>query len=129
MALALQGPWREKEEIMACQQHPGHQHTHGPGCGHIAVEHEGHTDYLHNGHLHSVHAGHADEHAIGVAGANPAACTPQHVCADHVKDHQHNAKCGHAEIPHGNHVDFVVGGHLHHPHGDHCDDHGPIRAA
>jgi len=129
MALALQGPWREKEEIMACQQHPCHQHTHGPGCGHIAVEHESHTDYLHNGHLHSVHAGHADEHAIGVAGANPAACTPQHVCADHVKDHQHNAKCGHAEIPHGNHVDFVVGGHLHHPHGDHCDDHGPIRAA
>jgi UDP-2,3-diacylglucosamine pyrophosphatase LpxH len=30
-------------------------------------------------------------------------------------------------VPHGDHVDYLVGGHLHHPHGDHCDDHGPVR--
>jgi hypothetical protein len=38
--------------------------------------------------------------------------------------HMHGPNCGHAAVPHDDHVDYVVGGHLHHPHGDHCDDHG-----
>ena len=114
---------------MDCKQHPSHPHAHGAGCGHAAIEHEGHTDYLHDGHLHSVHAGHADEHTIGIGGRNPASCTPEHKCDDHARGHQHDAKCGHAKVPHGDHVDFMVSGHLHHPHGDHCDDHGPVRAA
>ena len=43
-------------------QHTGHEHTHGPGCGHVAVPHGDHTDYVHDGHLHTAHDGHWDEH-------------------------------------------------------------------
>lgn len=39
-----------------------HAHQHGPGCGHIAVEHGDHVDYIHDGHRHAVHGGHYDEH-------------------------------------------------------------------
>lgn len=39
-----------------------HRHEHGPGCGHIAVEHGDHVDYIHDGHRHAVHEGHYDEH-------------------------------------------------------------------
>jgi hypothetical protein len=34
--------------------------------------------------------------------------------------------CGHKAIPHGDHVDYLVGGHLHYPHRDHCDHHGTV---
>jgi hypothetical protein len=33
---------------------------------------------------------------------------------------------GHEQVPHGDHVDYLVDGRLHHPHDDHCDDHGPV---
>ena len=39
-----------------------HEHIHGDGCGHRAVEHDDHLDYLHNGHWHASHDGHYDEH-------------------------------------------------------------------
>jgi zinc transport system permease protein len=39
-----------------------HGHQHGPGCGHVAVEHGDHIDYIHDGHRHAVHGGHYDEH-------------------------------------------------------------------
>jgi zinc transport system permease protein len=39
-----------------------HDHEHGPGCGHPALEHDDHLDYLHDGHRHAAHAGHYDEH-------------------------------------------------------------------
>jgi zinc transport system permease protein len=39
-----------------------HGHEHGPGCGHIAIEHGDHVDYIHDGHRHAVHGGHYDEH-------------------------------------------------------------------
>lgn len=39
-----------------------HHHEHGPGCGHVAVEHGDHVDYIHDGHRHAVHGGHYDEH-------------------------------------------------------------------
>ena len=39
-----------------------HGHLHGPGCGHVAVEHGDHVDYIHDGHRHAVHGGHYDEH-------------------------------------------------------------------
>jgi hypothetical protein len=29
-------------------------------------------------------------------------------------------------VPHGDHIDYVVGDHLHFHHGDHCDDHGRV---
>ena len=101
-------------------------HTHGPDCGHTAIQHEGHTDYLHDGHLHHQHEDHHDEHAVGVTSQNPDACTPDHSCSDHAAGHQHGADCGHEAVPHGEHTDYLVGGHLHHPHGNHCDDHGTV---
>jgi hypothetical protein len=57
-------------------------------------------------------------------GANPVQCTPQTCCS-----HKHGPSCGHEAVPHGDHVDYLVGGRLHHPHGDHCDDHGPVQLA
>jgi len=39
-----------------------HRHQHGPGCGHVAVEHGDHVDYIHDGHRHAMHGGHYDEH-------------------------------------------------------------------
>jgi zinc transport system permease protein len=39
-----------------------HEHEHGPGCGHPAIEHDRHVDYLHDGHRHAPHEGHYDEH-------------------------------------------------------------------
>ncbi len=109
-----------------CETHANHEHQHGPGCGHTAVQHEGHTDYLHDGHLHHPHGDHVDEHTLAVSGENPADCTPDHDCGAHAKDHVHGPGCGHEAVPHGDHVDYLVDGHLHHPHAGHCDDHGHI---
>jgi zinc transport system permease protein len=39
-----------------------HRHQHGPGCGHVGIEHGDHVDYIHDGHRHAVHGGHYDEH-------------------------------------------------------------------
>lgn len=39
-----------------------HDHEHGPGCGHLAIEHDGHLDYVHDGHRHAPHGDHYDEH-------------------------------------------------------------------
>lgn len=107
-----------------CIQHENHPHKHGPGCGHTAVEHQGHTDYLHDGHLHHMHGDHADEHVIEVDDAHPDGCT--HGAKGHSEEHVHGPNCGHPQIPHGDHVDYLVEGRLHHKHGDHCDDHGPV---
>ncbi|WP_146647219.1 hypothetical protein [Labilithrix luteola] len=109
------------------QTHGTHTHTHGPSCGHKAIEHEGHTDYLHDGHMHHPHGDHVDEHVVSVSAKNPAACTPSHACTGHSKDHVHGANCGHEAIPHGDHVDYLVDGHMHHAHNGHCDDHGPVK--
>ena len=107
--------------------HAGHAHTHGAGCGHIAIKHEGHTDYLHDGHLHSDHGDHVDEHVLPIDAAHPAACTPTHACGGHEAGHTHGPACGHVAVPHGDHVDYLVGTHLHHAHGGHCDDHGAVQ--
>jgi len=107
--------------------HDGHTHTHGAGCGHVAVTHEGHTDYLHEGHLHHLHGDHIDEHAIAVGAGNPDKCTPAHACGAHDTQHVHGPACGHAGVPHGDHVDYLVAGHLHHPCAGHCDDHGALQ--
>jgi hypothetical protein len=109
--------------------HDQHSHTHGPGCGHVAVKHEGHVDYLHDGHLHSVHEGHTDEHVLAEGGSNPSNCTPSHACGDHDDKHSHGAGCGHEAIPHGDHTDYLVKEHLHHAHQGHCDDHGAVATA
>ncbi len=41
--------------------------------------------------------------------------------------HEHGPNCGHEQVPHGDHIDYLVDGNLRHPHGDHCDDLGPIK--
>jgi hypothetical protein len=110
-----------------CAKVEGHTHQHGPGCGHPAVEHDGHTDYLHDGHLHHKHGDHVDECALEVTTTNPDDCTPAHSCSGHEKSHVHGPDCGHPEVEHGDHTDYLVDGHLHHPHGNHCDDHGPLK--
>ena len=115
---------------MARQQtHESHSHTHGPNCGHSAVQHEGHTDYLHDGHLHHASQGKVEEHRINVDSTNPSTCTPGHDCGGHEKSHVHGQDCGHEAVPHGDHTDYVVKGHLHHSCSDHCDDHGTLKAA
>jgi len=106
--------------------HAEHAHVHGPNCGHTALRHGDHVDYLHDGHLHHSHENHIDECEVPISTSNPNACTPAHQCAAHAQTHVHGANCGHDAIPHGDHVDYVVGDHLHHPHGGHCDDHGPV---
>ena len=113
----------------AHQTHAGHDHVHGPDCGHIAVRHADHVDYLHGGHLHRPHGDHVDEHAIEISAANPAGCTPDHECEGHGEAHEHGPACGHEPVPHGDHVDYLVDGHLHHPHDSHCDDHGELKLA
>ncbi len=107
--------------------HAHHDHKHGNNCGHTAIEHDGHVDYLHDGHLHHPQAdGKVQEHVLPVDAAHPNQCTPKHACAEHAADHVHGPHCGHEAVPHGDHVDYLVGGHLHHPHGDHCDNHGNV---
>lgn len=109
--------------------HENHDHTHGPGCGHIAVKHNGHIDYLHDGHLHHPHGDHVDEHVIEISERNPDRCTPENGCSGHEPGHVHGPGCGHEAVPHGDHIDYLVNGRLHHQHGDHCDDHGPLEVA
>jgi hypothetical protein len=111
---------------MNCQTHGSHDHKHGSGCGHQAIQHDGHIDYLHEGHLHHVHDEHVDEHFLGDSDSNKSACTPEHACGSHETSHQHGPSCGHDAIPHGDHVDYLVSGHLHKPCGDHCDHHGQV---
>jgi len=109
--------------------HEDHSHSHGPGCGHTTVQHQGHTDYLHDGHMHHIHDSHIDEHVIEISSTNPTDCTPNHTCKGHEAGHFHRPTCGHEAIPHGDHVDFLVGEHLHFPHHAHCDDHGAIQVS
>lgn len=108
---------------MSCTKHGEHDHQHGEGCGHTAVKHDDHIDYLHDGHLHHVHDDHVDEHHL-IDGSS--SCTPDHSCGHHEDDHRHGEGCGHMAIPHGDHVDYIVGEHLHHSHNGHCDDHGKV---
>jgi zinc transport system permease protein len=49
------------------------------------------------------------------------AAVPHTVSDDH--PHEHGAECGHAAIPHGDHVDYVHDGHRHAVHGEHYDEH------
>jgi hypothetical protein len=114
---------------MSCETHNSHDHKHGSNCGHVAVKHEDHVDYVHDGHLHHVHSDHVDECKLSESAANPVACTPEHKCDGHDSSHKHGADCGHAAVPHGDHVDYLVNGHLHSPCGTHCDNHGTLAAA
>lgn len=100
--------------------HEDHQHQHSLGCGHTKILHEDHVDYVHNGHLHHAHEDHWDECKLEVNEKNPDNCNHvEAVC-------QHTPDCGHEQVPHGDHTDYLVNGRLQHVHGDHIDDHGPV---
>ena len=118
-----------KETIMTNHIHTDHPHRHGPNCGHTGIKHGDHVDYLHDGHLHHQKGDVVEEHAIEVSAKNPDRCTPEFGHTGHEAKHVHGPQCGHAAVPHGDHVDYLVGGKLHHPHGDHCDDHGTDETA
>lgn len=113
---------------MSCKTHDDHKHTHGASCGHTAIKHGDHTCYIHDDHLHHVHDDHVDEHALS-EDTHKTACTPEHACGSHDKEHKHGQGCGHDMVPHADHHDYLVDGHLHHPCGSHCDHHGAVALA
>ena len=55
-------PFRLAEDHTVVTDEHGHDHEHGPACGHVAVPHDDHVDYLHDGHRHAAHGAHYDEH-------------------------------------------------------------------
>jgi zinc transport system permease protein len=55
-------PFEMAEPLVEHTVEEVHGHQHGPGCGHVAIEHGDHVDYIHDGHRHAVHGGHYDEH-------------------------------------------------------------------
>jgi zinc transport system permease protein len=55
------------------------------------------------------------------AGSDPFDVVAPHTVEEH--DHEHGPECGHAAVPHGDHVDYVHDGHRHAPHGGHYDEH------
>ena len=59
---AAQVPFEMAEPPVEQAVEEPHRHQHGPGCGHLAIEHGDHVDYIHDGHRHAVHGGHYDEH-------------------------------------------------------------------
>ena len=112
---------------MECKErHEKHDHVHGENCGHTAIRLGERAGYLHDGHLHMPHGDHVDEASVQVSGRNPERCTPGHSCDSHNSQHKHGPNCGHEQVRHGSHMDYLVGDHLHHLHGNHCDDHGPV---
>ena len=113
---------------MNCSEriHQEHQHQHGEGCGHAAIQHRDHVDYAHDGHMHHLHGDHFDEHSIAESTLNPAVCTSGHSCVGHEVAHLHGIGCGHEAVTHGSHVDYIVADHLHYADAGHCDDHGLI---
>jgi hypothetical protein len=60
---------------------------------------------------------------VNITDKNPNKCEPIESCCS---DHIHGPNCGHEQVVHGDHVDYIVDGRLHHPHQGHCDDHGSI---
>jgi hypothetical protein len=93
------------------EQHP---HSHDRYCGHAAVPHDDHVDFFHDGHVHHVHEDHVD--------AGPIDLARHHLPhAGHM--HVHAEGCGHAAVPHGDHVDYVHGSHRHAGHHVHYDEH------
>jgi len=58
----------------------------------------------------------------------PAAVDDDDLAALHVvvtegHTHQHHPGCGHREVQHGDHTDFIHEGHRHAAHADHYDEH------
>ncbi len=54
---------------------------------------------------------------------DPFTLHDEHTSVPEEHAHQHGDDCGHAAVPHGDHVDYVHDGHRHAPHGAHYDEH------
>lgn len=101
-----------------------HGHIHSPGCGHLAVRHGDHVDYLHDGRLDHTHGDRHEIHTLQGPPDHGRAHQPAET--GHPPQHNHGPLCGHPQVAHDDHIDYLVAGRLHHPHGDHCDDHGAL---
>jgi zinc transport system permease protein len=59
-------PFESADVPLHAETEERHGHQHGPGCGHVGIEHGDHVDYVHDGHRHAVHVtgdgSHYDEH-------------------------------------------------------------------
>ena len=69
LAAASYGSLRDRLARRRHLEAERHEHEHGEGCGHPAMEHDDHVDYLHDGHRHAPHQGHYDEHDLALHGA------------------------------------------------------------
>jgi zinc transport system permease protein len=47
----------------------------------------------------------------------------EHTVVPETHRHEHGQTCGHAAVPHGDHVDYLHDGHRHAAHGSHYDEH------
>lgn len=103
---------------MKVMDSPEHEHT--LKCGHKKFLHLDHVDYLEkNGHLHHKHEDHWDECSFAVTDSNQNG-------ENNITAEMHDKNCGHDQVVHGDHKDFLVNGRLHHVHSDHVDDHGAV---
>ena len=54
---------------------------------------------------------------------DPGLADGQHTAVPEEHGHEHGEECGHAAVPHRDHVDYVHDGHRHAAHGSHYDEH------
>jgi hypothetical protein len=118
-------------------------HVHGEFCGHTTVIHENRIDFLCDGELHFVTcSGSVYPHKLPISNINPAICKlisssvlsldENFQDRDDAGDEDmgercwHREGCGHPQVAHGDHVDYLVRGRLEFIHGDHVDDHGVL---
>ena len=47
----------------------------------------------------------------------------------HDAEHMHGINCGHEAVPHGEHIDYLVGNYLHHQSATRCENHGLLSSA
>ncbi|KAK3281755.1 cadmium/zinc-transporting ATPase [Cymbomonas tetramitiformis] len=113
--------------------HRGACPEHGPCTEPTVIEHDGHIGYLHDGQLTC---------DVGSGTFDTECKLRHHVEEERVikSDHRHGPGCGHEQIPHGDHFDYLVDDRLHHVAdpacGEECShqstepgtvyDHGPI---
>jgi len=101
----------------ACEDHHDHAHDSEIDCDKFLASPKLYLDEF------FVNSPLRNEESKITAGCNEHAC----LCEE-TRDykHAHGPNCGHPQIWHDGHIDYIVDGKLHHHDGDHCSDHGPI---
>lgn len=108
--------------------HSQEEHSHRPGCGHIAINHNGHADFIMDAHLYPAHGGNLQQHILRESSEYPVVCAPIiDKTIGHHQEHTHGPNCGHEAIQHEDHLDYIVDNLLHHYHEGHCDHHGNLQ--